>query len=68
MRVGGVGFLLFARAQPDTTGKLLAHAYSYEHLELASYELLAQVAERRRSSPGRSTARHARRSTPSASA
>jgi ferritin-like metal-binding protein YciE len=46
MRVGGVGFLLFARAQPDTPGKLLAHAYSYEHLELASYDLLARVAER----------------------
>ena len=46
MRVGGVGFLLFARAQPDTPGKLLAHAYSYEHLELGSYELLMRVAER----------------------
>lgn len=46
MRVGGAGFLLFARAQPDTPGKLVAHAYSYEHLELASYELLLRVAER----------------------
>jgi ferritin-like metal-binding protein YciE len=46
MRVGGSGFLLFARAQPDTPGKLVAHAYSYEHLELASYELLIRVAER----------------------
>jgi ferritin-like metal-binding protein YciE len=46
MRVGGAGFLLFARAQPDTPGKLVAHAYSYEHLELASYELLIRVAER----------------------
>jgi len=46
MRVGGTGFLLFARAQPDTPGKLVAHAYSYEHLELASYELLIRVAER----------------------
>src|SRR4051794_29666538 len=46
MRVGGAGFLLFARVQPDTPGKLLAHAYSYEHLELASYELLERVAER----------------------
>lgn len=46
MRVGGAGFLLFARAQPDTPGKLVAHAYSYEHLELASYELLIRVAKR----------------------
>jgi ferritin-like metal-binding protein YciE len=46
MRVGGAGFLLFARAQPDTPGKLVAHAYSYEQLELAAYELLACVAER----------------------
>jgi ferritin-like metal-binding protein YciE len=46
MRVGGLGFLLFARLQPDTPGKLAAHAYSYEHLELAAYELLARVAER----------------------
>jgi ferritin-like metal-binding protein YciE len=46
MRVGGAGFLLFARAQPDTPGKLVAHAYSYEHLELAAYELLTRVAER----------------------
>ncbi|HEX2044726.1 MAG TPA: DUF892 family protein [Gaiellaceae bacterium] len=46
MRAGGVGFVLFARAQPDTPGKLLAHAFSYEHLELAAYELLLRVAER----------------------
>ena len=46
MRVGGAGFLLFARSQPDTPGKLVAHAYSYEHLEFASYELLIRVAER----------------------
>jgi ferritin-like metal-binding protein YciE len=46
MRVGGAGFLLFARAQPDTPGKLVAHAYSYEHMEFASYELLRRVADR----------------------
>ena len=46
MRVGGAGFLLFARAQPDTPGTLVAHASSYEHLEAAAYELLARVAER----------------------
>jgi ferritin-like metal-binding protein YciE len=46
MAVGGKGFLLFARLQPDTPGKLHAHALSYEGLELASYELLRRVAER----------------------
>jgi ferritin-like metal-binding protein YciE len=46
MRAGGEAFFLFARSQPDTPGKLTAHAYSYEHLELAAYELLARVAER----------------------
>jgi ferritin-like metal-binding protein YciE len=48
MKAGGLGFALFARSQPDTPGKLVAHAYSYEHLELASYELLMRVAERAR--------------------
>jgi ferritin-like metal-binding protein YciE len=46
MRAGGVAFVLFAQAQPDTPGKLVAHAYSYEHLEEAAYELLARTAER----------------------
>jgi ferritin-like metal-binding protein YciE len=46
MGVGGKGFLLFARLQPDTPGKLFAHALSFEGLELASYELLRRVAER----------------------
>jgi len=45
MGAGGKGFLLFARLNPDTPGKLFAHALSYEGLELASYELLARVAE-----------------------
>jgi ferritin-like metal-binding protein YciE len=46
MAVGGKGFVLFARSQPDTDGKLATHAISYEHLELASYELLMRVASR----------------------
>lgn len=45
-RAGGVGMILFARANPDTPGKLAAHAYSYEHMELAAYDLLALVADR----------------------
>jgi ferritin-like metal-binding protein YciE len=46
MELGGKGFILFARSQPDTPGKLTAHAYSYEALEEASYELLLRVARR----------------------
>jgi ferritin-like metal-binding protein YciE len=42
----GVPFVLFAKSQPDTPGKLSAHAMSYEHMEHAAYELLARVAER----------------------
>ncbi len=45
-RAGGVGMVLFAKFQPDTPGKLVVHAYSYEHLEVAAYELLTRVAER----------------------
>jgi ferritin-like metal-binding protein YciE len=45
-QAGAVGMVLFARSQPDTPGKLVAHAYSYEHMELAAYELLAIVAGR----------------------
>src|SRR3954451_5125939 len=46
MKAGGEGFVWFARSQPDTTGKLAAHAYSYEALELGSYEMLLRVALR----------------------
>ncbi len=42
----GLPFVLFARSQPDPPGKLTAHAFSYEHLELAGYELLQRIAER----------------------
>ncbi len=43
---GGWGMAAFAAGQPDTPGKLTMHAYSYEHMELAAYELLKRLAER----------------------
>jgi ferritin-like metal-binding protein YciE len=43
-KAGGFGMVLFARSQPDTPGKLVFHAFSYEHMELAAYELLAIAA------------------------
>jgi len=46
MRAGGAAFVLFARAQTDTPGKLAAHTLSFEAYEWASYELLARVAQR----------------------
>jgi ferritin-like metal-binding protein YciE len=46
MAAGGKGFVLFARSQTDTPGKLATHAYSYEALEIGSYELLGRVADR----------------------
>lgn len=43
---GGWAMVAFAASQPDTPGKLVMHAYSYEHMELAAYELLKRLAER----------------------
>lgn len=43
-KAGGLGMVLFAKSQPDTPGKLVAHAFSYEHMEVAAYELLAIAA------------------------
>jgi ferritin-like metal-binding protein YciE len=42
----GPAFALFAKFQPDTPGKLSSHAFSYEHMELAAYELLSRLATR----------------------
>lgn len=43
-QAGGFGMVLFARSQPDTPLKLAMHAFSYEHMEVAAYELLARAA------------------------
>ena len=45
-RGGGWAMTAFAASQPDTPGKLVMHAFSYEHMELAAYELLRRLAER----------------------
>jgi ferritin-like metal-binding protein YciE len=45
-RVGGWAMVAFARLNPDTPGKLTVHAFSYEHMELAAYELLGRTAQR----------------------
>jgi ferritin-like metal-binding protein YciE len=45
-RITGVGFALFAKYNPDTPGKLVVHGYSYEHMEIAAYALLADLAQR----------------------
>jgi len=45
-RVGGWGMIVFARLNPDSPGKLVMHAFSYEHMELAGYELLRRIALR----------------------
>lgn len=46
MKLGGKGFLLFARSMPETPGRLAAHAYSYEAMEWAGYQMLERLAER----------------------
>jgi UDP-glucose 4-epimerase len=44
-KAGGIGMVVFAASQPDTPGKLITHAFSYEHMEIAAYELLRRTAE-----------------------
>ena len=37
---------MLAKAAPDTSGKLAIQAYAFEHLEIASYRMLREVAHR----------------------
>jgi ferritin-like metal-binding protein YciE len=59
-KLSGKGFVLFAQANPDTPGKLATHAYSYEHMELAAYDLLEKVAIRAGDEPTAAVAREIR--------
>ena len=45
-KAGATGMGLTVHAAPDTPGKLAAFAFGFEHLEVASYEMLKRVAER----------------------
>jgi ferritin-like metal-binding protein YciE len=45
-RIGGWAMIVFARMNPDTPGKLAAHSFSYEHMEVAAYALLERAADR----------------------
>ena len=56
--ITGKGFVAFARSQPDTPGKLVTHAFSYEHMELAAYDLLSRVADRAGDTDTAQVARH----------
>jgi ferritin-like metal-binding protein YciE len=44
--VGGRGFVAFDRTQAESAAGLAAHAYFYEHLEIAAYGELARIARR----------------------
>ncbi|HEX3239685.1 MAG TPA: DUF892 family protein [Solirubrobacterales bacterium] len=46
LKVGGLNLSAFFAAQPDTTTKLAAFAFAFEHLEIAAYELLQRIAAR----------------------
>jgi len=50
-KLTGHGFGMFAASNPDTPGKLAAHAYSYEHMEEAAYDIIARIAERAGDTP-----------------
>ncbi|GAA5481901.1 DUF892 family protein [Haloferula sargassicola] len=45
MKLGGKGFLLFAKMQSETPGRLLVHSYSYEAMEWAGYQALKHLAQ-----------------------
>lgn len=45
MKLGGKGFLAFAKLMPESPGRLLAHSYAFEALEIAGYDVMARMAD-----------------------
>jgi ferritin-like metal-binding protein YciE len=45
MKLGGKGFLLFARVQSETPGRLLVHSYAYEAMARGAYAMLTRLSE-----------------------
>lgn len=45
MKLGGKGFLAFAKLMPESPGRFLAHSYAFEALEIAGYDVLARMAD-----------------------
>lgn len=46
MKAGALGTGMAAQSAPDTPSKLAAHAFAFEHFEIASYRMLEAVAKR----------------------
>lgn len=44
MKLGGKASMMFAKVQPETPGRLVAHAYAYEAMEWAAYQVLGILA------------------------
>ena len=50
-KLTGAGFVLVRQVAARYARKLVAHAYSYEHMEFAAYELLIRIGERAGDAP-----------------
>jgi ferritin-like metal-binding protein YciE len=46
LRAGALNWSMFFQMHPDTSGKLAAFTFAFEHLEIAGYEELKRVAQR----------------------
>src|SRR5579859_2233350 len=58
LRAGVIGFRQLADIAPDTPVNLAMHFFGLTHLEIATYELLAQIAERAQDEDAAGAAEH----------